>query len=72
MIDNQGQIIITATTARVEVFIRVVILYSLAYDAFDDMDDGKFTTALPFQIKVSVALIRLVRKPLIKPIVLAK
>ena len=44
----------------------------MAYDATDVMDNNNLVTALSAQIQISIALISLVRKPSIEPIVLAK
>ena len=72
MLDYLGQISIPATVGRGPVFISTVILYSLAYDATDVMDDNDLATALSAQIQDSAALIGMVRKPLVEPIVLTK
>ena len=68
---HRGQISNPATTARLLVFVNAIILYSLAYDAADVMDDDSLATALTDQIQVSTALIGMVRKPSVKPLVLA-
>ena len=44
----------------------------MAYDATDVIDNENLLTALSAQIQISIALIGMVRKPAIKPIVLAK
>ena len=72
MLDHQCQISIHATVAREPVYVSVVILYSLAYDAADVMDYDNLATALSAQIQSSIALIHMIRKPSVKPIVLAK
>ena len=60
--DHQGHIIVPATVARGLLFISAIILYSLAYDAIDIMDDDNFVTLLASQVQVSVALIAMVKK----------
>ena len=49
MLDHQGQISILATAAREPVYVSTLILYSLAYDATDVMDDDNHVTALSSQ-----------------------
>ena len=58
-------------TAKGQVFINAVILYSLTYDAVNVIDDEHFATALVSQIQISVIIV-MVRKPSMEPIVLAK
>ena len=53
-------------------YVSTVILYSLAYDDADVMDNIDLTTTLSAQIQISIALIGMVRKPSVDPIVLAK
>ena len=72
MLDHQGQISIPAIMARGPVFVSAVILYSLAYDVTDVMDDDNLATALLAHIQISIALIGMVIKPSVGPIVLAK
>ena len=63
MLDNQGQIGIPATVASGPIFVNAVILFSLAYDATDVMDNDNLETALAAQTQVSIALIDMIRKP---------
>ena len=63
---------LVCTAARGPVYVSTIILYSLAYDAADVTDNDNLATALSFQIQISIALIDMVRKPAIDPIVLAK
>ena len=72
MLHHWSQISIPATAASGSIYVSTVILYSLAYDATDVMDYDNLATALPAQIQISIALIGMVRKPAIEPIVLAK
>ena len=72
MINHQGQISIPATAARGPIFVSTVVLYSLAYDASDVMDNDNLATALESQIQISMVLIGTVRKPSVEPIILAK
>ena len=72
MLNNQGQISILATVARGPVHISAVVSCSLAYDAADVIDNDNLATALSAQIQISIVLIGTVRKPSVKPIVLAK
>ena len=72
MLNHQGQISIPAMVAREPVFVSTVVSYSLAYDATDVMDNNNLASALEAQIQISIALIGMVRKPSIEPIVLAK
>ena len=72
MLDHQDQISISVTVARGLVFVNSLILYSLAYHAADVIDNDNLTTALSAQIQVSTALIGMVRKPSVEPIVLGK
>ena len=72
MSGQQGQIILPDRAAYGPVYVSTVILYSLAYDAIDVMDNNNLATALTAQVKVSIALIGKVRKLSIEPIVLAK
>ena len=72
MLDHQGQNSIHATAARGPVFVSAVVSYSLAYNAADVMDDVNLVTALEAQIQISVALMGMVGKPSIDPIVSAK
>ena len=71
MLDHQGQISIPATAAKGPVFVSTVV-YSLAYDATDIMDNDNLATVQEAQIQISIALIDTVRKLSIDPIVLAK
>ena len=72
LLDHQGRLSIPLTAARKPVFVSAVISYSWAYDAAYDLDNDNLATALESQIQLSIVLIDLVRKPSIKPIVLAK
>ena len=72
MLDHQGQISIPATETRGPVFVSAVVSYSLAYTATDVMDNDNPLIALESQNQISIALIVIVRKPSIEPIVLAK
>ena len=72
MLDHQNQISIPTTAARRPIYVSTVILYSLAYDDSNVMDNDNLATALLAQIQISVALIGLVRKPSVEPTVLAK
>ena len=47
-------------------------MFLLSYDAADVMDDDNHATTLEDQIQINIALIEIVRKPLIEPICLAK
>ena len=47
-------------------------MYSLAYEVLDVMDKENFATALTAQIKISVAVVKMVEKPSIEHIILAK
>ena len=53
-------------------FVSEVILYSLISDAIDVIDDGNVVTALLAQTQVNILLVGTIRKPSVKPIVLAK
>ena len=57
---------------RGPVFFSTVISYSLAYDATDVMNDNDLATVLSVYIKVSIALMDMVRKLSVAPIILAK
>ena len=70
--DYEGQIIVSATATRALVFVSVVMLYLLVYDAIDIMNDDNLATLLSTQIQVRIALISMVRKPSVEPIVLAE
>ena len=72
MLDHQGQISIPTTVARGPVYVSTVVLYSLAYDAADVMDNNNVVTAMSAQIQISIGLIGMVRKPSVELIVLAK
>ena len=72
ILDHQGQISIPYTAARGPVFVSTVISYSLAYDAADVMDNDNLVMSLSAQIQISIALIGIVRKPSVEPIILAK
>ena len=72
MSDHQGLISIPATVTRGPVFVNAVILYSLAYDIVDVMDDDNLATAFSAQIQVSKVPSGTVRKPSVDPIHLAK
>ena len=72
MLDHQGQISILVTATRGPVFVSAIVLYSLAYNATDVMDNVNLVTVLEAQIQISIALIGTVRKQSINPIVLAK
>ena len=69
LLDLLGWISIPATVVIGPVFVNVVILYSLAYDAADVMDDDNLATTLSAQIQVSIVLIGMVKKPSAEPIV---
>ena len=47
---HQSQIILLATAARGLMFVKTVLIYSLAYDAIDVMNDDNLATALSSQI----------------------
>ena len=72
MLDHQGQMTITTTTARGLGHISAVISYSLVYDAVDVVDNDNLATALLAKIQISIVLIGTVRKSSIELIVLAK
>ena len=57
MLDHQGQISNTAKAAREPICASTVILYSLAYDAIDVLEDDNLAPALSAQIQVNIALI---------------
>ena len=61
MVDQQGQVIIPATAARIKIFISAVVLYSLAYYGIDVMNDINLETALEAQIQISTSLIGTIR-----------
>ena len=69
---HQDQISISATAARKPVYVRTVVMYSLANNASDVMNNYHLATALSAQIWISIALIGMVRNPSVEPIVLAK
>ena len=69
MVDHQGKFIILVLMARVLVFISTVISYSLVYDDTDVMDGDNVATTLEDQIQINTALIEMVRKPSIAPII---
>ena len=50
MLDHWGQISIPATVARGIVFVSLIILYLLAYNATDVLDNDNIATALLAQI----------------------
>ena len=54
------------------ILVSAVVLYSLAYDATDVMDNDNLATVLSAQIQVSIVLIGMVRKPSQESIALAK
>ena len=62
MLDHQGQISIPTTVARGPVYVITVVLYSLAYDAADVMDNNNFVTAMSAQIQISIGLIGMISK----------
>ena len=70
MLDHWSQIILFATAARRPVYIRTLTSYSLAYAATNVIDN--LPTALSAHIQISIALIGMVRKPSVEPIILAK
>ena len=72
MLDHQSQSSIPATAARGPVHAKALISYSLAYNTADVMDNDNLATTLSAQIQISIALIGMVRKPSVEPIVLAK
>ena len=53
-------------------FLSTVNMYSLAFGAINIMDDDNIPVALEDQIKISVALIEIVREPSVGLIVFAK
>ena len=61
MLDHQGQISIPATVTRGPVFVSSVILYSLAYDATDAINNHILANALLAQINISIVLISMVK-----------
>ena len=61
MLDHQGQIIFPATMASIPAVISAVILYSLACDAVDVMDDDNLAPAFLTQIQVNIVLIGMVK-----------
>ena len=71
MIHHHGQITIPATVARGPEFVSAVVIYSLAYNNADVMNNDSLVTALKSQVQISIVLINTVREPLIDPIVLA-
>ena len=62
MSDHQGQIKFLAIVIKGPVFISMGVLYSLAYDAIDVMNDDNIATVLSAQIQVILVLIGTVRK----------
>ena len=72
MLDHQGHISIPATVARGPVYVSSVILYPLAYDATDVLDNHNLEIALSAQIQITIAMIGMVRRPSVEPIFLAK
>ena len=52
MTNHQGLIIMPATMARRPVFMSTDILYSLAYNDIDVMNDDKYATLLTAQLMV--------------------
>ena len=72
MSDHQVQISIPATAASGPAFISTAILYSLAYDATDVMDDDNLATAFLAQIQINIVMIGTIRKPSVELIVLTK
>ena len=61
MLDHWVKIIIPATVSSGSLYVSTVILYSLAYDAADVMDDDNLGIVLLAQIQVSLALIGTVK-----------
>ena len=61
MPDHQSQISIPVTLTRGQVHVSIVILYSLAYNVADVMDNDNLAIALSAQIQFSIALIGTVR-----------
>ena len=57
---------------RETVFVTAVFLYLLVYNVIGVIEDDNLVTALSAQIQVSIALIGMVRKPSVDPIVLGK
>ena len=72
MLDGQGQISISVTSARGLVYVSVVISYSLAYGAADVINNDNHVTALSALIQISITPIGKVRKQPVEPIVIAK
>ena len=70
MLDHQSQINIPTTVARGPVWVSTAILYLLAYDATDVMDNNNLATALLAQIHISFTLIT-VRKLSVESVVFA-
>ena len=68
MLDHWDQISILVTAARGPVHVSAV---PLAYDATDVMDYDNLATILSAQVKISIALIGMVRKPSVEHIGLA-
>ena len=58
-----------ATAERGPVFISTVILYSLAYNAAGVMDNDNLANVLSALIHISIALISMIKKLAVKPIV---
>ena len=63
MLDHCSQISILAIASRGSMFVSTVVLYSLAYDATDVMDNDYLATGLSAQIQINIALMGIVRKP---------
>ena len=55
MFDHQDQSIIPTTVAREPMYVSTVVLYSLAYDAADIIDNANHATELSAQILISIA-----------------
>ena len=53
-------------------FVSADISYSLAYEAIDATDDDNLMTALSAQIQISIVLIGMVRKLIVKLMILPK
>ena len=72
MLNHWGHISIPATATRGPVLVSAVISYSLAYDAIDVIDNDNLATAMSVNICISIALIGMVRKLSVVPIVLER
>ena len=58
--------------AKEPVYVSTIIMYSLAHDATDVMDNNNLATALIAQIQISITQVGRIRKLSIEPIILAK